>query len=95
MGFKAYATTGMVVINWNAIADVTIGASEKYQDEDSAGAIHSVRVKGGIDESGMLQFHNFDYDFSTDGLEKLATLTLKCMGCTWHHARICCSSQDS
>jgi hypothetical protein len=49
MGFKAYATTGMVVINWNAIADVTIGASEKYQDEDSAGAIHSVRVKGGID----------------------------------------------
>jgi hypothetical protein len=80
MGLKACATTGMVVVNRNAIADVTIGASEKYQDEDSAGAMQSVRVKGGVDESGVLQFHDFDYDFSADGLEKLATSDPKVYG---------------
>jgi hypothetical protein len=69
----------MVVINRNAIADVTIGASEKYHDEDAAVAIQSVRVKGGVDDSGVLQFHDFDFDFSA-GLEKLATSELKVYG---------------
>jgi hypothetical protein len=80
MGLKSCATSGMVAINRNAIADVTIGASEKCQDEDAAGAIQSVRVKGGVDDSGVLQFHDFDYDFSADGLEKLATSDPKVYG---------------
>jgi hypothetical protein len=80
MGLTSCATSGMVVINRTAIADVTLGASEKYQDEDAAMAIQSVRVKGGVDDAGVLQFHDFDYDFSVNGLEKLATSDPKVYG---------------
>ena len=72
MGLKACPTSGMVVINRNAVADVTLGAAVKYQDAENVGYLQSVRVKGGVDENGVLEYHDFDYDFSAEGLEKLA-----------------------
>ncbi len=57
-----------------------LAASEKYNDEELAGAKQSLRVKGGVDDDGVLQFHDYDFDFSAEGLEKLATTDPKVYG---------------
>ncbi len=80
MGLKACSTSGMMVISQNAIADVTLAAPEKHHDEELAGAKQSVRVKSGVDDDGVLQFHDYDFDFSAEGLQKLATSDPKVYG---------------
>ena len=58
MGLSACSTTGMVVINRTAIADFAIGGSEKYS-ERLAGSLQAVRVKGGLDDNGILTYHDY------------------------------------
>jgi hypothetical protein len=73
MGLKACPTTGMVIINRNAIGDCAIEASVKYTDDINPGTLQSVRVKGAVDETGVIQYHDYDFDFSDAGLDKLST----------------------
>ena len=73
MGLKACPSTGMVIINRNAIGDCAIGASVKYTDDINPGTLQSVRVKGAVDETGVIQYHDYDFDFSGAGLDKLST----------------------
>jgi hypothetical protein len=35
--------------------------------------LQSVRVKGAVDETGVIQYHDYDFDFSGAGLDKLST----------------------
>jgi hypothetical protein len=72
MGLKACITTGMVIINRHAIGDTAIGASVKYADDMNPGTRQSVRVKGAVDEAGVIQYHDYDFDFSGPALDELA-----------------------
>ena len=72
MGLKACPTTGMVIINRHAIGDSAIGASVKYTDDMNPGTLQSVRVKGALDEAGVIQYHDYDFDFSGPALDQLA-----------------------
>jgi hypothetical protein len=73
MGLKACPKTGMVIINPNAIGDCAIGASVKYTDDINPGMLQSVRVKGAVEETGVIQYHDYDFDFIGAGLDKLST----------------------
>jgi hypothetical protein len=73
MGLKACPTTGMVIINRHAIGDTAIGASVKYIDDMNPGMLQSVRVKGAQDEDGVIQYHDYDFNFSGPALDELAS----------------------
>jgi hypothetical protein len=72
MGLKACITTGMVIINRHAIGDTAIGASVKYADDMKPGTRQSVRVKGAVNEAGVIQYNDYDFDFSGPALDQLA-----------------------
>jgi hypothetical protein len=73
MGLSSCPETGMVVINRRAILDVCIAGSEKYSDALDPAMEQSVRVRGAVDEDGVLQFHDFKFDFSAKALHTMET----------------------
>jgi hypothetical protein len=73
MGLSSCPDTDLVVINRRAILDVCLGGSEKYSDAIDPAMEQSVRVRGGINAEGALQFHDFKFDFSAKALHTMET----------------------
>ena len=73
MGLTSCPDTGMVVINRRAILDVCLGGSEKYSDALDPAMEQSVRVRGAVNAEGVLQFHDFKFDFSAKALNTMET----------------------
>jgi hypothetical protein len=61
----------MVCINRYAIKDYKLASSDKYKPLLQAGVQQAVRVCTGTDALGTLEFQDYDFDLTHEGLDKL------------------------